>query len=79
MLLLSLDNAHDDDDDHMESTITCVCVCGCSLGGQKVGLFSTRTPHRPNPIGLTVVRLDGVHEYVHDYELYRIYIFECVC
>jgi len=23
----------------------------------KVGLFATRTPHRPNPIGLTVVRL----------------------
>lgn len=30
------------------------------LGGEKVGLFSTRTPHRPNPIGLSLVRLDKV-------------------
>ena len=30
------------------------------LKGEKTGLFSTRTPHRPNPIGLTVVRLDAV-------------------
>lgn len=27
------------------------------LGGKKVGLFSTRTPHRPNPIGLSAVRI----------------------
>ena len=26
----------------------------------KRGLFATRTPHRPNPIGLTAVRLDRV-------------------
>ncbi|OQS03318.1 hypothetical protein THRCLA_04387, partial [Thraustotheca clavata] len=32
------------------------------LGGKKVGLFSTRSPHRPNSIGLTVVRLDAVHD-----------------
>ncbi|TMW66271.1 hypothetical protein Poli38472_004036 [Pythium oligandrum] len=31
------------------------------LGGQKVGLFSTRTPHRPNSIGLTVVKIDAVY------------------
>ncbi|ETW03252.1 hypothetical protein H310_05648 [Aphanomyces invadans] len=30
------------------------------LGGKKVGLFSTRTPHRPNSIGLTVVKVDAV-------------------
>ncbi|KAF0698837.1 Aste57867_10561 [Aphanomyces stellatus] len=30
------------------------------LGGKKVGLFSTRTPHRPNSIGLTVVKVDHV-------------------
>ncbi|OQR85876.1 hypothetical protein ACHHYP_11240 [Achlya hypogyna] len=34
------------------------------LGGKKVGLFSTRTPHRPNSIGLTVVKLDAVHDRV---------------
>ena len=28
-----------------------------ALGGEKVGLFATRTPHRPNPIGLSVARL----------------------
>ena len=30
------------------------------LGGEKIGLFATRTPHRPNAIGLTVARLLGV-------------------
>lgn len=28
--------------------------------GQRRGVFATRSPHRPNPIGLSVVRLDGV-------------------
>ncbi|MCB0348011.1 MAG: tRNA (N6-threonylcarbamoyladenosine(37)-N6)-methyltransferase TrmO [Bdellovibrionales bacterium] len=27
------------------------------LDGEKKGLFATRSPHRPNPIGLSVVRL----------------------
>lgn len=31
------------------------------LNGQKVGLFSTRTPHRPNSIGLTLVKIDAVY------------------
>ena len=31
-----------------------------ALGGAKIGLFATRTPHRPNAIGLTVARLLGV-------------------
>lgn len=30
------------------------------LGGTPTGLFATRSPHRPNPIGLTLCRLDGV-------------------
>ncbi|TYZ69193.1 hypothetical protein PybrP1_004164 [[Pythium] brassicae (nom. inval.)] len=30
------------------------------LGGRKVGLFSTRTPHRPNAIGLSLVKIDAV-------------------
>lgn len=30
------------------------------LFGKRVGVFSTRSPHRPNPIGLTVVRVDRV-------------------
>ncbi len=31
------------------------------LGGtRKMGVFATRSPHRPNPIGLSLVRLEGV-------------------
>jgi len=30
------------------------------LDGAKTGLFATRTPHRPNNLGLSLVRLDGV-------------------
>lgn len=30
------------------------------LGGRRVGLFATRTPHRPNPIGLSLVRIESV-------------------
>ena len=30
------------------------------LAGGKIGLFATRTPHRPNPIGLTCARLLAV-------------------
>lgn len=27
------------------------------LGGKSIGLFATRTPHRPNPIGLSLVQI----------------------
>lgn len=30
------------------------------LGGRKVGLFATRSPHRPAPIGLSLVKLEAV-------------------
>eukprot|EP00057_Strongylocentrotus_purpuratus_P022748 XP_011677222.1 PREDICTED: nef-associated protein 1 [Strongylocentrotus purpuratus] len=30
------------------------------LDGKKVGVFASRSPHRPNPIGLTLARLDKV-------------------
>ncbi len=30
------------------------------LGGKSMGLFATRTPHRPNPIGLSLVELVSV-------------------
>jgi len=29
-----------------------------------LGIFATRTPHRPNPLGLTIVRLLSTHENV---------------
>lgn len=28
------------------------------LGGEKKGVFATRSPHRYNPIGLSIARLD---------------------
>jgi len=30
------------------------------LNGRKVGVFATRAPHRPNPIGLTLAKLESV-------------------
>ena len=30
------------------------------LDGAKVGVFSSRSPHRPNPIGLTLAKLDAI-------------------
>lgn len=30
------------------------------LEGEKIGLFATRTPHRPNPIGLSAVKIERV-------------------
>lgn len=34
------------------------------LGGNKrIGVFATRSPFRPNPIGLSSVRLDGIEEH----------------
>lgn len=32
------------------------------LGGEKVGIFATRTPHRPNPIGLTVAKIEKIEK-----------------
>ena len=32
------------------------------LRGRKTGVFATRAPYRPNPIGLSLVRLDSVDE-----------------
>ncbi len=30
------------------------------LQGKKIGLFATRTPHRPNPIGLSAVKIEKI-------------------
>jgi tRNA (Thr-GGU) A37 N-methylase len=30
------------------------------LDGEKTGVLSTRSPHRPNPIGLTLAKLDHI-------------------
>uniref|UniRef100_A0A1Q3F4U0 TsaA-like domain-containing protein n=1 Tax=Culex tarsalis TaxID=7177 RepID=A0A1Q3F4U0_CULTA len=38
------------------------------LGGTRVGVFSTRSPHRPCPIGLSLVQLDRIeHSTVYFY------------
>lgn len=31
-----------------------------ALGGRKVGVFASRAPHRFNPVGITLAKLDGV-------------------
>lgn len=31
-------------------------------GNRRMGVFATRSPHRPNPVGLSAVRLEGVKE-----------------
>lgn len=30
------------------------------LGGKQVGVFATRSPHRPNPIGLSLVKIEKI-------------------
>ncbi|XP_016140827.1 tRNA (adenine(37)-N6)-methyltransferase [Sinocyclocheilus grahami] len=30
------------------------------LNGQRVGVYSTRSPHRPNALGLTLAKLEGI-------------------
>lgn len=30
------------------------------LGGETIGVFATRSPHRPNPIGLSLVKLERI-------------------
>lgn len=32
------------------------------LGGDSMGVFATRSPHRPNPIGLSLLKLESVHQ-----------------
>lgn len=32
------------------------------LEGEKIGLYATRTPHRPNPIGLSAVKLEKIEK-----------------
>ncbi|PIS11675.1 MAG: tRNA (N6-threonylcarbamoyladenosine(37)-N6)-methyltransferase TrmO [Bdellovibrio sp. CG10_big_fil_rev_8_21_14_0_10_47_8] len=32
------------------------------LGGQSMGVFATRSPHRPNPIGLSLVKIEAIEK-----------------
>lgn len=38
-------------------------------GSEKVGLFASRSPHRPNPIGISAVKLDKI-EFVKNNQVY---------
>lgn len=31
-----------------------------ALGGKRVGVFATRTPHRPNPVGFSLCKIDKI-------------------
>ncbi len=33
---------------------------GAGGGNRRVGVFSTRSPHRPNPVGMTLARVEAV-------------------
>jgi tRNA (Thr-GGU) A37 N-methylase len=48
---------HDGADDYNKTKAK---ICPPKLEGQKMGIFATRTPHRFNPIGLSIAKLDGV-------------------
>jgi len=42
------------------------------VGSKRIGVFATRSPHRPNPIGLSAVRLlkvDGLRLHIADHDL----------
>lgn len=32
------------------------------LKGEKMGLFATRSPHRPNPVGMSLVKIESINE-----------------
>eukprot|EP00536_Pseudo-nitzschia_multiseries_P007872 jgi/Psemu1/196647/e_gw1.190.68.1 len=42
-----------------------------ALGGKKVGIYATRSPHRHNPIGITLCKLDRIQVHgPHDVTLH---------
>lgn len=41
------------------------------LNGAKTGVFSTRSPHRPNAIGLTLAKLEKVEGNFYFYLFFR--------
>ncbi len=63
---------------HMNKSHSGTTIRPPVLGGvQRMGIFSTRSPHRPNPIGLSLLKIDSIdmnlcevtvsgHDLVHD-------------
>ena len=45
---------------HVNSYFSKTKIAPPRLGGKRVGLFSTRSPHRPNLIGLTLAKLESI-------------------
>ena len=46
--------------DQNEGPYTKAKVSPPRLGGRRLGVFATRSPHRPNNIGLTLAKLESV-------------------
>eukprot|EP00041_Stephanoeca_diplocostata_P003758 m.37720 g.37720 ORF g.37720 m.37720 type:complete len:549 (+) comp14585_c1_seq7:212-1858(+) len=47
-------------DKYWSSTKAHVRVAPPALLGKRIGVYATRSPHHPNPIGLTLVKIEGV-------------------
>lgn len=47
---------------HKNSTHSKAKVAPPRLDGRRIGVFSSRSPHRPNPIGLSLVELDRIED-----------------
>src|SRR5690606_7545787 len=46
---------------HLAGPLSGTTVRPPVLGGEKrMGIFATRTPHRPNPIGLSLVKIESI-------------------
>ena len=57
---------------HLNETWKSMVRPPVSPDGRKVSVFATRSPHRPNPIGLSCVKLDRVEGrklYISNYDL----------
>ena len=49
------------------------------LDGQKLGLFATRTPYRPNPIGMSLVKLDSISGNNISFYIYQSVLVAYIC
>jgi hypothetical protein len=50
-------------DEHSSKALPCACPSNLDnliLVYHRQGVFATRTPHRPNAIGLSLCRLEGI-------------------
>lgn len=47
---------------HKNATHAKAKVAPPRLDGRRIGVFSSRSPHRPNPIGLSLVELDHIED-----------------